>query len=381
MVYSQICSWLDDFIDGNSPEELLDLWDLTEWIDESDIITLFEECVLPSYKNKKTRDDAMIILKSLLWEYYLFRRDSVVKNVVCDISGLQKVKSKSLVSCSQHSLDWHIEKYDLLTASEFFDTFGSLSSRNALVKNKVVKLLTDGIAPQTVFLSKDDKMPATCWGNKYEHVVREVYSKFTNCAVFSNLGRIRHSELVNLAASPDGIVESGERLGRLLEIKAPISRVLEDKIIPEQYYCQIQVQLEVCNLDVADYCECKLEIVKDGAWKHYVNVPAYIGAVAVVGDAQNYKTWKYVYSPLFEHTKEGQQLATDWVPDSSGTILEIACWQITEWQLITVKRNKRWWVAEGLPEYYRFWKDVYTARRNPSCLVDDDVPTGPLFID
>jgi hypothetical protein len=68
----------------------------------------------------------MIILKSLLWEYYLFRRDSVVKNVVCDISGLQKVKSKSLVSCSQHSLDWHIEKYDLLvdwqlTMRKFFE--------------------------------------------------------------------------------------------------------------------------------------------------------------------------------------------------------------------------------------------------------------------
>lgn len=378
MVYSQICSWLDDFVDGNSPDELLDVWDLTEWIEESEIIILFEECILPTYKNKKSRDDATSILKSLIWEYYLLRRDTSMKTVIADISGLERVKN--LASCSQHSLNWHLEKYDLLTASEFYDTFGSSAARVNLIKNKVLKPLTDGIAPQTVFLSREDKLPATCWGNKYESVVRDIYSKVTNCSVFSKLGRIRHSELPNLAASPDGIVESGDRAGRLLEIKAPISRQLEDEIIPGQYYCQIQIQLEVCNLEAADYCECKLEIVKNGAWKTEKDVPLLIGAVAVIGDAEDYTSWSYVYSPLFENTKSGRELATAWVPESSGTVLELSSWQITEWQLITVKRNNRWWTAEGLPDYYRFWKDVYTARRNPSCLLED-IPKEPLFID
>jgi hypothetical protein len=379
MVYSQICSWLDDFVDGNSPDELLDIWDLTEWIEESEIITLFEECILPTYKNKKSRDDATSILRSLIWEYYLFRRDSSMQKLRADISGVERVKS--LVSCSQHSLNWHLEKYDLLTASEFSDTFGSLSARNNLIKNKVLKPLTDGVAPQTVFLSRDDKLPATCWGNKYEAVVRDIYAKVNNCSVFSNLGRIKHSELLNLAASPDGIVESGSKAGFLLEIKAPVSRQLEDKIIPEQYYCQIQIQLEVCNLEAADYCECKLELVKNGVWYNDISgVPLFVGAVAVIGDLADYKTWKYVYSPLFENTATGRALAIMWTPDISGTVLEQSCWQITDWQLITVKRNRRWWNAEGLPEYYRFWKDVYMARRNPSCLLDDS-PTGPLFVD
>jgi hypothetical protein len=231
-----------------------------------------------------------------------------------------------------------------------------------------------------VFLSKDDKLHATCWGNKYEHVVRELYCKNGNCSVFANLGRIRHPKLCNLAASPDGIVENGEKIGRLLEIKSPISRIIEEGIIPEQYYCQVQVQLEVCDLEVADYCECRLEIVKNGCWKLYENVPNWIGTVAVVGDAQNYKTWKYVYSPLFEHTKTGQDLAMNWKPETSDSVLEICCWQISAWQIITVKRNRRWWTTEGLPEYYRFWKDVYIARRNTPCMIDD-TPTGPLFID
>lgn len=378
MVYSQICSWLDDFVDGNSPEELLDVWDLTEWIEESEIISLFEDCVLPTYKNKKSRDDATSILKSLIWEYYLFRQSNSMKQINCDISGLIRVKN--LTSCSQHSLNWHLEKYDLLTASEFFDTFGSTAARNNLIKAKVIKPLTDGITPQTVFLSRDERLPATCWGNKYECVVRDIYSKVTGCTVFSGLGRIRHPTLANLAASPDGIVESGSRAGRLLEIKAPISRQLEDEIIPAQYYCQIQIQLEVCNLEVADYCECKLEIVKNGLWKTEKDVPLLIGAVGVIGNADDYTSWKYVYSPLYENTISGREMVNSWVPDSSTPVLELSCWQITEWQIITVKRNHRWWSSEGLPDYYRFWKDVYSARRNPSCLVDD-VPTGPLFID
>jgi hypothetical protein len=384
MVYSQICSWLDDFVDGNSPEELLDTWDLTEWIEESEIITLFEECVIPTYKNKKSRDDATTILKSLIWEYYLYRQAISLQNIECDISGLSRVKQ--LKSCSQHSLEWHLEKYDLLTASEFSDIYGNLSARVNLIKNKMTKSVTDGIVPQTVFLSKNDKLSPTIWGNKYETVVRDIYVKLTGCNVFAGLGRIRHPQLINLAASPDGIVESGDRLGRLLEIKSPISRQLEDQIIPRPYYCQIQIQLEVCDLEVADYCECKLETVKNGIWKSGNIGPAFIGAVAVIGNKNDYKTWKYVYSPLFENTEDGRNNVTKWKPDvSDNTILELSCWQITGWQLITVRRNRRWWNTEGLPEYNRFWKDTLMARQDPSFLTqlfDDSIdPRVPLFVD
>jgi len=384
MVYSQICSWLDDFVDDNSPEELLDTWDLTEWIEESEIIKLFEECVLPTYKNKKSRDDATTILKSLIWEYYLYRRDLSLQTVVTDISGMNRVKQ--IVSSSQHSLDWHLEKYDLLTASEFSDVYGTLVARTNLIKNKISKPISDGLLPQTVLLSKDDKLPATFWGMKYEPVVRDIYSKLTNCDVFAGLGRIKHSKLTNLAASPDGIVQSGNKIGRLLEIKAPISRQLEDEIIPRQYYCQIQIQLEVCDLEVADYCECKLETVKNGVWKTGNIGPAFVGAVAVTGSITDYTTWKYVYSPLFDNTENGREGAMNWRPDLSGTtLLEISCWQITGWQLITVRRNRRWWNTEGLPEYNRFWKDVFLARSDPSFLaqmVDETIdPKVPLFID
>jgi len=71
MVYSQICSWLQDQIETDeAPEELLDTWDLTEWLYESEIMELFSEVVLPMYKLKKTREDATQIVTSLIWEYY-----------------------------------------------------------------------------------------------------------------------------------------------------------------------------------------------------------------------------------------------------------------------------------------------------------------------
>ena len=74
------------------------------------------------------------------------------------------------------------------------------------------------------------------------------------------IGLIIHNQYKHIGASPDGISD----LGIMLEIKCPFKRKI-DGAIPEQYWMQIQGQLEVCDLEECDYLECKL-------WEYRKNI-------------------------------------------------------------------------------------------------------------
>ena len=384
MVYSQICSWLQDQIDTDeAPEELLDTWDLTEWLYESEIMEIFNEVVLPVFKLKKTREDATQIVTSLIWEYYLLRRAEAVSRIVPDSTNYERLKTT--IASKQQSLEWHTEKRNMLTASEFHAALGDNAARLVLINDKVKQRMTCGRAEviQTVSLTpKSGKLNAQAWGHRFESVVRDIYAKHVaGGEVYSDIHRIRHDHLEHLAASPDGIVTSGARAGRLVEIKAPISRDLEEDIIPYEYYCQTQIQMEVCNIGAVDYCECRIFSgenfrtavdISDVCVSICSEIPSYVGSVAVVGNLANSLSWRYVYSPLFPDTSDGRADAKAWLPClidmDDNTVLEKHVWQIADWQVITSVRNKRWWNNVGLPEYERFWQDVSGARSNPEFL-------------
>lgn len=63
-------------------------------------------------------------------------------------------------------------------------------------------------------------------------------------------GLLPHSSIEFLAASPDGITASG----RMIEIKCPPRRKITG-VPPYYYWCQMQIQLEVCNLEFCDFAE------------------------------------------------------------------------------------------------------------------------------
>ena len=91
-------------------------------------------------------------------------------------------------------------------------------------------------------------------GVKYEEVAVMIYEQRNSMKVFE-YGCIPHPVYDFIGASPDGITDSGI----MLEIKCPSSRKITG-VIPSYYWCQVQTQLEVCELDRCDFLECKLEI-------------------------------------------------------------------------------------------------------------------------
>jgi hypothetical protein len=70
----------------------------------------------------------------------------------------------------------------------------------------------------------------------------------------------RHPKYDYIAASPDGInVDSNnERYGRMVEIKNIYNREI-DGIPTDNYWIQMQFQMEVCDLDECDFSETRMK--------------------------------------------------------------------------------------------------------------------------
>jgi hypothetical protein len=157
---------------------------------------------------------------------------------------------------------------------------------------------------------------------------------------------------------------TGNRKGRLLEIKCPISRKLDNKV-PIHYYCQMQLQAEVCNVDAVEYIEIQFSAVSQenmNAGTILSGCKPWIGKVCVQTPTLESlpSAFTYEYSPIFPNTEDGLKKCLEWTPP--GIILESSIWFIKDWFHTTVLRNPRWWDAVGYPSYMDFWKDVEMAR-------------------
>jgi len=198
-------------------------------------------------------------------------------------------KIQELLKLPQHeqrSPEWFAQRQTKLTSSDAASVLGTSPY------NKPHELLFKKCGYDTKpFVGNI----ATLHGQKYEDTAIDLYCRITG-RVNHNFGCICyidvHSELEEynseydfLAGSPDGIVESERKEEEpiLIEVKCPFRRKIIDGYIPNYYYPQVQLNLFICNLNIADYIEfCpktnKLNIVrieKDMNWIN-VNVPILI---------------------------------------------------------------------------------------------------------
>ena len=64
-------------------------------------------------------------------------------------------------------------------------------------------------------------------------------------------GLLRHPDHPWLGASPDGVTA----MGKCVEIKCPLRRPIVPGHVPHHYLPQVLLQMEVCDLDVALFCQ------------------------------------------------------------------------------------------------------------------------------
>tara|TARA_Y100000389_G_C17434726_1_gene504793 strand:- start:560 stop:1573 length:1014 start_codon:yes stop_codon:yes gene_type:complete len=176
-----------------------------------------------------------------------FRLEISEQHVMNRIETIKKYQQilKNLLNLpkiEQRSEEWYNVRQQLITASDFAQAVGKgkFGTQNTFYKNKC------GYETNNI----DFTIPALQWGVRHEEVANMFYKLKMNVEVYE-FGILRHPNVDFLGASPDGISD----MGIMLEIKCPWKRK-KTETIPEQYYYQIQGQLEVCDLDECDYLEC-----------------------------------------------------------------------------------------------------------------------------
>ena len=387
MPYSASIQWLDDWINVDPPL-LLDEYDLVEWM-EQEMNEANKMFIHNAFKSSRAKNDAILILRAIYYEYFLFQREFTIRNLAARPENVERLKL--LPQSAQKSAMWHNETLELLTGHEFGNVvYGTQNSKNLVMAKKcgtpvVVNEHEQPASSQIVFtFDADGKLSAFKWGWRFEPVVRDLYERcFAGGGVFDGLGRIRHPFLPRLAASPDGLITSGPRCGRLVEIKSPITREING-IIPADYYCQMQLQAEVCDVGAVVYIEMRFTSVmlKDAKYSakmgaknpwmgkiYVVAKPPTMVAVekeegTVMEEKYNMESYEYRYSPLFSSTETGFSECCAWTPnDIDGlVVLEQTIWYVYDYFTTTVVRNRRWWSEVGQPAYEQFWRDVEVAR-------------------
>tara|TARA_B110001452_G_scaffold267590_1_gene278281 strand:- start:5537 stop:7024 length:1488 start_codon:yes stop_codon:yes gene_type:complete len=256
----------------------------------------------------------------------------------------------SIIQPEQRSDEWYIFRSSTLTASNIWKIFISDYSQSQLILEKCQPVNIDR------FKNININSPMH-WGQKYEPV-SALYYEYINKTKVSEFGCIPHKKYSFIAASPDGIIcdTQSELYGRMLEIKNVVSREING--IPKmEYWIQMQIQMEVCELNECDFLETK--------FIEYECVDDYIDDIS-----ENYKgiilqfnkenTPHYEYAPFNISNKSHEYL--NWEKDMFEKNKEIDFIKTIYWKLekisnILVLRNK-YWFNNILPLIKIFWENL-----------------------
>lgn len=274
----------------------------------------------------------------------------------------------------QRTDEWYKFRWNLITASNAWKAFETQSTINQLIFEKCQPLkTTDSDFNDEVKKIVNTNTPMH-WGQKYEPMTVMLYEDAYKAKV-EDFGCIRHSKYKFLGASPDGIIvnKSSDRFGRMLEIKNVVSREISG-IPKKEYWVQMQLQMEVCDLDMCDFLETKFVEYPDSQ-TFYNDTDS--DNVTITKDGKK----KGII--LHFHTKDGSPFY-DYKPLHITSHNDIAHWEETEiekyenepynhifmkfiyWRLdvfscVLVLRNQDWFES-NIGQLEKVWKTIEEER-------------------
>lgn len=293
------------------------------------------------------------------------------KGVARHLDKLRRVRQPE-----QRSAAWYELRNNLITASNAWMALGSEASIRSLLKEKVNLKLpqshADGGGGGGHVLLESTPFE---WGKKYEPISTRYYEMKYNTDIVE-YGCIVHRDYPFLGASPDGI--NGRRgsklLGRMLEIKNPVSRVITG-VPKKEYWVQMQLQMEVCDLDECDFLETKFVEYTD--YEEYESArvaagsrggPLYFGTILVFIKEG---ALHYVYGPpeacvtLEEESAWSHSYREKAETERTMTWYKTLHWQLVEVSCVFVQRNRRWFESAA-PVLSAFWGRVLRYRGSPT---------------
>ena len=278
----------------------------------------------------------------------------------------------------QRTPEWYQFRWNLITASNAWKAFESQNTINQLIYEKCqpIKKFDDnnGDDEQVKMVNTNTSLH---WGQKFEPLSVLIYERKFNTTV-EDFGCIQHPTYKFIGASPDGINvdKNGDRYGRMLEIKNVVSRDING-IPKKEYWVQMQLQMEVCDLDECDFLETK--------FTEYPDYNAYkddnIQGEKIQGEKIQGEKMKGII--IYFHTKEGKPFyvykpldlveeddVSKWEDDILSlyqseeykyTYMKFIYWKLDVFSCVLVLRNKEWF-KNNIPQLEKVWKIIEQER-------------------
>tara|TARA_X000000950_G_C13888734_1_gene649932 strand:+ start:1078 stop:2307 length:1230 start_codon:yes stop_codon:yes gene_type:complete len=274
---------------------------------------------------------------------------------------------KNVPQPEQRTNEWYNFRHNHLTASNLWKVFGTTSSINQLIYEKCLP-----INPEK-YKSGFTETPMS-WGHKYEDVSIMLYEKRYNTKI-RDYGCVPHIKYEFIAASPDGINDdcNSPLYGRMLEIKNIVNRKITG-IPKKEYWVQMQLQMEVCDLDECDFLETRFkeyesyeEFMEDGDFK-YTKDNMEKGVIIYIKDNIN-ECPHYEYMPInytFEEYKKWEEYILEKYNNNNNyEWLKNIYWRLDQVSCVLVKRNT-YWFKEAYPELEKTWNIILKEREDNS---------------
>ena len=255
---------------------------------------------------------------------------------------------KNIPQPEQRTEEWYLERHERITASNAYKCLGSEAVRNSLIYEKCqpVNIPDETNADVTTYVNTTTPFHH---GQRYEPV-SVLYYEYMNNTKVGEFGCIPHGTYSFIGASPDGINIDKESplYGRMLEIKNIVNRDITG--IPKlEYWVQMQMQMETCELNDCDFLETRFveygnkedyyndgtfQLSEDGKYKgiikHFIN-----------GNKPHYE-----YCPFNISEEKYKEWEEDVIKmNSDKTWLEDIYWKLDEISCVLVLRNRTWFNA------------------------------------
>lgn len=281
----------------------------------------------------------------------------------------------------QRTKEWFDLRANMITASDLGQSLGEgkFGSVAQVIKKKC------GYEEESAF---SHYIPPLKWGCMFEPIATDIYSKRMKTRVHE-FGIIQHPSISHFGASPDGITDEGI----MLEIKCPYKRKITGEI-PQQYYYQIQGQLEVCDLDECDYLECGFSKYEDENMFYKDDSYPYEQGIIIEYSKQNEDNPKpyYLYSDILCYDEEGNYLISgkrmknrdrlrDWEKEKKEGLLKDATvnkeagifihyWKLEIFNTIRVYKDKDF-ITQKLEDLSKVWEKIQRYKMDKDLYVQE----------
>ena len=336
--------------------------------------------------NKQYINELFLLVKKMLKplsKKYLLKKRYIVKeiyNYCVHILNIDKrvIKISKLKQPIQRSQEWYDARYNKITASEIASVIGN---KTDYICESELKKIYKKAAFKTEYellktkILKNDEFKGnvyTDWGILFEPIATLLYEHRNENRIIE-FGLIEHPTINILAASPDGITQKN---AIMIEIKAPYKRKLSG-LVPLNYWMQMQLQMETCNLDVCHFVEVKTVIYSKEEYKmdNYQdeNNPEQLFTCDKLEKGKLIKCITSdgkidYYYPPYDSFRNRSKLKT-WIKDRVSYYekmyekVEILYWKLEEFSCIEINRDKKWFESV-LPKCNEFWEKVLYYKNN-----------------